>query len=366
MTALGMSLLRGAVTSPFKRAGGPGATLPTDREVLPATPTAPAPLAAYRELCGFTDPETLPLTYPHVLGFPLAMRLMTRRSFPLPVLGLVHTWIEITAHRPPRPQDRLELTVYAAELTPHRRGTEVTVVTEARCAGETVWESRSGYLSRHAASGATGGTAARPQGAPVRADAPVAAETAPPDASAAGAGLPALAEWRLPGDLGRRYGAVSGDRNPIHLHPLTARLFGFPGTSPTACGRSPAASPRRRRERVRGPAPEREQAREQAREQDQQARNPARGTVAGSVPYGPSSRRPSCCPPPSPTPPPRTPSCCAAATGSTSPAPWSASADQGAVSPPWAASHARASGSPGPPRRSSSGWSRPPGPRHRG
>ncbi|MYQ53488.1 MULTISPECIES: MaoC/PaaZ C-terminal domain-containing protein, partial [unclassified Streptomyces] len=56
----------------------------------------------------------------------------------------------------------------------------------------------------------------------------VAAETAPPGAPAAGAGLPAVAEWRLPGDLGRRYGAVSGDRNPIHLHPLTARLFGFP------------------------------------------------------------------------------------------------------------------------------------------
>jgi acyl dehydratase len=30
------------------------------------------------------------------------------------------------------------------------------------------------------------------------------------------------------GDLGRRYGAVSGDLNPIHVHPLTARLFGFP------------------------------------------------------------------------------------------------------------------------------------------
>ncbi|MFJ3189391.1 MaoC/PaaZ C-terminal domain-containing protein [Streptomyces halstedii] len=227
MTALGVSLLRGAVTSPFKRAGGPGATLPTGREVLPAAPTAPAPLAAYRTLCGFTDPETLPLTYPHVLGFPLAMRLMTRRSFPLPVLGLVHTWIEITAHRPPHPEDHLELTVYAAELTAHRRGTEVTVVTEARCAGETVWESRSGYLSRHAASGAPGGTADRSRGATVRAGAP-AAGTAPPDAPAAGAGLPAVAEWRLPGDLGRRYGAVSGDRNPIHLHPLTARLFGFP------------------------------------------------------------------------------------------------------------------------------------------
>ena len=36
------------------------------------------------------------------------------------------------------------------------------------------------------------------------------------------------ATWSLPGDLGRRYGSVSGDLNPIHVHPLSARLFGFP------------------------------------------------------------------------------------------------------------------------------------------
>ncbi|MGA9716483.1 MAG: MaoC/PaaZ C-terminal domain-containing protein, partial [Aeromicrobium sp.] len=35
-------------------------------------------------------------------------------------------------------------------------------------------------------------------------------------------------QWKLPGDLGRRYGAVSGDRNPINLYPLTAKAFGFP------------------------------------------------------------------------------------------------------------------------------------------
>jgi acyl dehydratase len=36
------------------------------------------------------------------------------------------------------------------------------------------------------------------------------------------------AEWRLGGDLGRRYAAVSGDRNPIHMHSLTAKPLGFP------------------------------------------------------------------------------------------------------------------------------------------
>ena len=34
--------------------------------------------------------------------------------------------------------------------------------------------------------------------------------------------------WSLPGDLGRRYAAVSGDHNPIHLYPLTAKALGFP------------------------------------------------------------------------------------------------------------------------------------------
>ncbi|MFH8378033.1 MaoC/PaaZ C-terminal domain-containing protein [Streptomyces cyaneofuscatus] len=207
MTSLSASLVRGAVTSPFKHPGRPGATLPTDRLTLPAAPAAPGPLAAYRDICGFPAPESgpLPLTYPHVLAFPLAMRLMTARRFPLPVVGLVHTWIEIVARRPVQSDEPLELTLYAAELTPHRRGTEVTMVTEARVAGTLVWESRSGYLSRHATN-ATGSTR-EADGSPT---------------------LPAVAEWRLPGDLGRRYGAVSGDRNPIHLHPLTARLFGFP------------------------------------------------------------------------------------------------------------------------------------------
>src|SRR5206468_5241207 len=37
-----------------------------------------------------------------------------------------------------------------------------------------------------------------------------------------------VAQVRIPGDQGRRYAAVSGDRNPIHLHALTARAFGFP------------------------------------------------------------------------------------------------------------------------------------------
>ncbi|MBO0510878.1 MaoC family dehydratase, partial [Streptomyces beijiangensis] len=157
--------------------------------------------------------------YPHVLAFPLAMQLMAGPGFPLPLLGLVHTRIEITAHQPLHPTDELELTVYAAELSPHRRGTEVTMVTEARRTGDLVWESRSKYLARHTTTGQRD-QAALPESLPATATA-TASTTASTTATA-------TTTWELPAGLGRRYAAASGDRNPIHLHPLTARLFGFP------------------------------------------------------------------------------------------------------------------------------------------
>jgi acyl dehydratase len=39
---------------------------------------------------------------------------------------------------------------------------------------------------------------------------------------------PGATSWRLGADLGRRYAAVSGDVNPIHLYRLAAKAFGFP------------------------------------------------------------------------------------------------------------------------------------------
>ncbi|MEU1938664.1 MaoC family dehydratase [Streptomyces coeruleorubidus] len=198
-------LARGALLSPFKRPA-PDAQFPRTRLVLPALRVDLARLAAYERVCGFpTGDDALPPTYPHVLGFPLAMRLMSGRDFPLPLLGLVHTSITITRHRAMPATGAYELTVHVEGLAPHRRGTEATVVTEVREGGDVVWESRSTYLARH--------RTRRPAGAPRE-------EVRKP--------LPAVAEWRLAEDVGRRYAAASGDRNPIHLHPLTARLFGFP------------------------------------------------------------------------------------------------------------------------------------------
>ena len=203
---LPLLLATGALTSPGKRGPYEGARLPETRLVLSDAPVDAKALRAYTQVCGFPTAAQLPPTYPHILGFPLAMRLMADRGFPFPLLGLVHTEIGLTQHRALHTADRPEIAVHAEGLDPHRKGSQFAVVTEAYLGGETVWESRSTYLCRH-----------RTDSAPEERTAPK-----PPDP------LPVRATWELPGGLGRRYAAASGDRNPIHLHPLTAKLFGFP------------------------------------------------------------------------------------------------------------------------------------------
>jgi acyl dehydratase len=168
----------------------------------------PARLAAYAKVCGFTLRDELPVTYPHVLAFPLHMALMTEERFPFAAVGLVHVANRIEQHRPVRLDERLELRVRATAIRPHRRGRAFSIVSRARVGGELVWEGVSTMLRRGA-----GAAAGEGEG-----DGPAARPAQPPVA----------ATWRLPGDLGRRYAAVSGDRNPIHLSRATARLLGFP------------------------------------------------------------------------------------------------------------------------------------------
>jgi acyl dehydratase len=165
-------------------------------------------LAAYDRVCGFRLRDTLPATYPHVLAFPLAMDLLTG-PFPFSPLGLVHVANRIEQRRPVAVGERLDLRVWAADLRPHERGRQFDMHAEAAVAGEVVWRDVSTYLHRRVTS-------------------PGDRRSRRPDGETPNPGAPS-AIWRVPGDIGRRYAAVSGDSNPIHLHPLTAKALGQPG-----------------------------------------------------------------------------------------------------------------------------------------
>ncbi|MBV9831796.1 MAG: hypothetical protein JOZ82_09365 [Marmoricola sp.] len=164
----------------------------------------PAHVAAYADVCSFEPSQTVPFTYPHMLAFPLHMGIMTDGSFPYPAIGTVHLRNAITQHRPIAPTETLDVSATAQDLRPHTKGKVFDLVTTVTTGGETVWESTSTYLRV-----GRGDENARSEGDPF--------DVVPSTGVV----------WTLPGDLGRRYGAVSGDRNPIHLYPLTAKAFGF-------------------------------------------------------------------------------------------------------------------------------------------
>ncbi|SDK87788.1 MaoC like domain-containing protein [Actinopolyspora mzabensis] len=204
---LGALYLKAAGTTPLRRAGR-DAELPYSEYVRSGITIDREHLAAYNRLCGFGTRDELPLTYPHITSFPLAVRLMTDRDFPYPLVGLVHVANRITRHEPVSVTDSMTQRVRLANQRRHPKGQQFDVITETSVDDRLVWSETSTYLRR----GASDDSVPRPEGIPeVTAEAPTAA-------------------WRLPANLGRRYAAVSGDRNPIHLHPLTAKAFGFPRT----------------------------------------------------------------------------------------------------------------------------------------
>jgi acyl dehydratase len=196
-----------------RRAGaGRGGALPDLAFALTDIALDPGRVADYARVCGFGVRDELPATYLHVLAFPLAMRLMTDSAFPFGVLGLVHVANRIDHHRPVRLDETPALQVHATGLRDHPKGRQFDVVAEATIDGERVWEGRSTYLRQ---GGGTKDTK-NVKGEDIKSSD---RRPDPPEAQAL---------WDVPGDIGRRYGAVSGDRNPIHLHTLGAKAFGQP------------------------------------------------------------------------------------------------------------------------------------------
>ncbi|HEY1134302.1 MAG TPA: MaoC/PaaZ C-terminal domain-containing protein [Nocardioides sp.] len=184
-----------------RKTGADPAGLAYDR---PAVRIERAAVRAYAEVCGFPVKDTVPLPYPHMLAFPLHMAIMSDPGFPYPAIGTVHLENTIASHRPVAIGEEVAVRTEVGAPRPHPKGTVLDFRTTARVGDETVWESTSVYLRRGR------GDASAPFGTPF--------DEVPPTG----------ARWRLGGDLGRRYAAVSGDHNPIHLYPLTAKALGFP------------------------------------------------------------------------------------------------------------------------------------------
>ena len=168
----------------------------------------PAHLARYRAHLGFA-PDAWPLSYLYLAAQRAQVATMLQPAFGHRPAGMVHMantmhWVD---GAPPAPNRPIHLRTQV-EPEPQRDDGAVHVRwrVDFTQEGRALACCESRYLARR---GATGRRSAAQRAAAVVPDGPP------------------VAEWRLPADAGRRYAALSGDWNPIHLWPWSARLLGF-------------------------------------------------------------------------------------------------------------------------------------------
>lgn len=200
------SLARALATS-AKRPGQVSALAPVSL-VLPRVVLDASHIARYAAVCGFATAEKVPLTYPQMLTFPLVMHYMTSGACPWPAMGTVHLANAITQYTPLAAGEVVRVELQTGGLLAHDKGQvftlELCILREG--SGQCVWQATQTLLRMGVRS---------PVGEPFDAD--------------VGADLQLIrqGEFDAPADIGRRYARVSGDYNPIHLWPLTARMLGF-------------------------------------------------------------------------------------------------------------------------------------------
>lgn len=183
--------------------------LPEITLVQPEVTLDGAHIEAYRRICGFSEQHGVPMIYPQILTFPLAMAYALSDECPWPALGTVHLGNVIEQKTRLFAGDTVRVELQSGELFSHEKGQGYSFDLRIVRNGELVWTAHQSVLR----------VGLRDKsGAPYASRVPASADTA----------LSLQAEFEAPADIGRRYGGVSGDRNPIHLSALTARLFGFP------------------------------------------------------------------------------------------------------------------------------------------
>ena len=189
--------------------------LPTDVYRVPRLVIDSANLREYRKICGFINDGRVPATYFSVLSQALQMNMMAKPDFPFAMLGLVHIANSVTQYRPIFDSEIAHLSVHLDSLAMHDKGQQFEFITTVHIDDELVWQGSSTYLSRQKKTPEERELAKkRPKPEPV-----IRLELHDNSVHRV---------IEVSEDIGRRYAFVSGDFNLIHLHPLSARAFGFP------------------------------------------------------------------------------------------------------------------------------------------
>lgn len=158
----------------------------------------------YNKAFGFQG-DAMPLTYLYLLAQRAQLATMLARPIPFRIPGLIHVENRLAMHGTVLMDAPLAVTT-TLQLPPPAANGALHCVLQTRAFDDErlVFSCDSTYLVKR---GSRAGRAAAHQ-----------ADTPPGQT---------LGGWTVPRDAGRRYAALSGDWNPIHLWPWTARLMGM-------------------------------------------------------------------------------------------------------------------------------------------
>lgn len=166
----------------------------------------PRHVAAFNHIVNWPEQNIVHPGYLHTIAFPLQLKLMLEDQFPFSILGLVHLRNIMQQHEPIEPHHELNIECHFGEIVHQNIGSLFTINTEFYVQKKCVLRAQHQYLKR--------------QRCELKSSPLIEVKEVLPKPSK-------QETWLLKSALGRRYAACSGDYNPIHLHPLSARLFGF-------------------------------------------------------------------------------------------------------------------------------------------
>lgn len=170
-------------------------------------------LARFRDVCGNSeDGLWVPPTYPECLFLGPMAEAVFSDAFPFSPFGLIHVRQRIALLCPIDLDMTLDLSCRLVEIRETGRGFEVDFAMRADAASQEAWNGTTTLLSRNKRARSGYGRSHGDSGT---------ALWIPKERSFQSILV------HVPEDTGRRYAAASGDWNPHHLYPVTARLLGY-------------------------------------------------------------------------------------------------------------------------------------------
>ncbi len=166
---------------------------------------SPDKLKKYNKICGFDHTLIIPATFLHAYIFPMHTNLLSQPDVPFPLPGLIHYANSIIQHRPLYIGEEFSVTCRFGNLIAHDKGQAFEVLSYISVNNKRIWEDVTIYLYK----GKEGVGKVLEWNQPILEDNCI------------------KESWSLYQNLGFEFALASGDFNPIHLHPITAKLFGF-------------------------------------------------------------------------------------------------------------------------------------------